>query len=349
MSSKAKKALSTTLALGVLFLVALVFITSAGAASRTVQISCGSDIDQKINADSKDIGTRFVLEDGCTFNASATIIPSENDEVVCAKEPTFSAIGPAFDPEAYCHVHSSSAESVFRPIGKGGGEATVIFRGIKITGGNYGSRTGSGAAMTMGQAADASYLYGVEIMDNEAAGILSGRGTFERVEFTNNTTASGALGTNAAGMKVRHEVVVFDSYVHDTQGNGLWADNEVNDTALGKFHVYDNVVVGSGRAGIRWEEVSLGEALIEGNRVHGNSKNEIRGGISVRDAKDATIRNNTFGAGLGYPKNGKGIAIRADDSGRSDRPDTKNILITGNNLNGETIKSCGGPVTCANN
>jgi hypothetical protein len=197
--------------------------------------------------------------------------------------------------------------------------------------------------------ADDSYMYGVVIEDNEAAGILSGRGTFDRIELSNNTTNSQALGINAAGMKVRHEVVVKNSYVHDTQGNGLWADNEVYDTALGKYHASNNVVVGSGRAGIRWEEVSQGEALIENNRVHGNSKNETRGGVSIRDAKDAVVRGNVFGAGLGYPNNGNKIAIRADDSGRSDRPDTKNILITGNTLNGEVIKSCGGPITCQNN
>jgi type II secretory pathway pseudopilin PulG len=348
----AKAITATALAVLIGILLALLFYAfgaSVSEAATIKNVNCGQSIASAINNDSKSTATRFVLEAGCTLSTSATLIPSEGDEVVCAKAPTFRAIGPAFDTQAYCHVHSSTAESVFRPIGKGGGEATVYFEGLEVTGGNYGSRTGSGAGFTMGQSADDSRMYGVHIHDNEAAGILSGRGTFERVEVNDTTTVSGALGVNAAGIKVRHEVVVFDSYFHDNPGNGLWADNEVYDTALGKFHAYDNVVVGSGRAGIRWEEVSQGEALIENNLIHGNSQNETRGGVSVRDAKDATIRNNTFGSGLGYPKNGKNIAIRADDSGRSDRPDTKNILITGNNLNGETIRSCGGPVSCSSN
>jgi len=69
----------------------------------------------------------------------------------------------------------------------------------------------------------------------------------------------------------------------------------------------------------------------------------IRIGIHARDAQDALIRGNTFGsttiAGVSYASNSGG-AIRASDSGRSDRPDLANIEITGNTLNGETITGC---------
>jgi hypothetical protein len=90
--------------------------------------------------------------------------------------------------------------------------------------------------------------------------------------------------------------------------------------------------------------------------VHGNSPNERRGGISVRDAQNATIQNNSFGAvsiaGVKYAANARNAASIASDSGRSDRPNLFNIDIVNNTLNGETIKGCELPdtvVACTGN
>jgi hypothetical protein len=107
-------------------------------------------------------------------------------------------------------------------------------------------------------------------------------------------------------------------------------------------------VVNNGRAGICFErvgdEADSGEALIENNEVHGNSTAAPRGGISVRDAQNATIQNNRFGAttigGVVYLPNSSNVAIVASDSGRTDRPDLFNIDIISNILNGETISGC---------
>jgi hypothetical protein len=244
------------LAIAIMLALILAFYSLANAATRTVNIPCGQDIDAQINADSKSIATRFVLGAGCTLTASATIVPSEGDEVACAAAPTFVPRGPAFDPEPKCAVAGPGVSSVFKPLGPGGSEATVRFEGIRITGGDYTSKTGSGTGVAMGSAADDSSMYAVEVMNNEAAGILSGRGTFDRIELTNNTTNSQALGINAAGMKSRHEVEVKYSYIHDTQGNGLWCDNECYDSSVGKYWIHHNLVVNAGRGGIRWEAVS---------------------------------------------------------------------------------------------
>jgi hypothetical protein len=199
-------------------------------------------------------------------------------------------------------------------------------------------------------------------MDNDAAGILSAKGTFERVELTDNTGDPSALGIIGAGLKARNEVEVKNSYIHDTQGNGLWCDNFCEDSAShpNGFWVHDNLVVNNDRAGIRFERVgdvsTAGEALIERNEVHGNSPNEKRGGISVRDAQNATIQNNRFGkVTIGdhiYLANARNVAIIASDSGRSDRPNLLNIVIEDNILNGETNKGCELPdtvVACARN
>jgi hypothetical protein len=100
---------------------------------------------------------------------------------------------------------------------------------------------------------------------------------------------------------------------------------------------------------------SAGWFPVERNEVHGNGDLEQRYGIGARDAANALIQNNRFGAvtiaGVAYPRNNLG-AIRASDSGRSDRPNLTNIDIVNNTLNGEAIKGCELPdsvVFCANN
>jgi len=345
------------LATAIMLPLILVFYSLADAKPQVVKIPCGQDIDATINADPNGTATGFVLGADCTFEASATIVPSNGDEVTCAVEPTFEQRGPAFDPTTRCTVAGSpSVENVFRPIGQGGTTATVRFEGIKITGGNFTGSTSTGAAIAEGSMTNTSSHYGIEVMNNEAAGILSAKGTFERVELTNNTLDSNALGVIGSGMKARNEVEVKNSYVHDTQGNGIWCDNFCEDSPTAThpngFWVHHNLVVNNRRAGIRFERVgdvsSAGEALIENNEVHGNSIDEKRGGISVRDAQNATIRNNRFGD----PPNDRNVAIIASDSGRSDRPNLFNIDIVNNTLNGEIMKGCELPdtvVACAGN
>jgi hypothetical protein len=334
----------------------LAFYSFANAATPIVNIPCGQDIDARINADPRGTASRFVLGADCTFTASATIVPSNGDEVACAVAPTFVQRGPAaFDPTTRCTVAgNSSVENVFRPIGQGGTTATVRFEGIKITGGNFTGSTGTGAGIAEGSMTNTSSHYGIEVRDNEAAGILSAKGTFERVELTNNTLDSNALGVIGSGMKARDEVEVKNSYIHHTQGNGIWCDNYCHDSASHTkgFWVHHNLVINNGRAGIRFEEVgnvsTAGEALIEYNEVHANAPNEKRGGISVRDAQNATIKNNRFGD----PPNARNVAIIASDSGRSDRPNLSNIDIVNNTLNGEIIKGCELPdtiVACSGN
>src|SRR5215216_4522487 len=345
------------LAAAIMLTLILVFYSFANAATRTVSIPCGQDIDAVINADPRSTASRFVLGADCTFVASATIVPSNGDEVACAVAPTFVQRGPAFDPTTRCTVAgSASVENVFRPIGQGGTTATVSFEGIKITGGNFTGSSGSGAAIAEGSMTNLSSHYGIEVMNNDAAGILSAKGSFERVELTDNTRDPDALGVIGSGLKARDEVEVKDSYIHDTQGNGLWCDNFCEDSAghPNGFWVHDNLVVDNGRAGIRFERVgqvsNAGEALIENNEVHGNSYGDAeRGGISVRDAQNATIRNNRFGEvtidGVRYPPNSRAVAIIASDSGRADRPNLLDIHIESNTLNGETIEGCELPDT----
>src|ERR687897_77919 len=204
------------LAAAIMVALILLFYSLGRAQARIINIPCGRDIDATINAADRGTASRFVLEAGCTFVASETIVPSDGDEVECAVAPTFEQRGPAFDPTTYCTVAgNSSVENVFRPIGQGGTTATVRFEGIKITGGNFTGSSGAGAAIAEGSMTNTSPHYGIEVMDNEAAGILGAKGTFERVEFNDNTNDPDALGVIGAGMKARDEGVGNSAYGYE--------------------------------------------------------------------------------------------------------------------------------------
>ncbi len=235
-------------------------------------------------------------------------------------------------------------------------QGTVRLEWVKIVGGTgqYSSGgspvAGTGSGLAMGMASDTSSLYTVHITGSNAAGITNAHGTFERIELDDTTNNLDFLGFNGSGLKAITEVEVKNSYIHDNQGNGLWCDVFCHDSDShpNGFWVHDNLVVNNGRAGIRFEEVGdvadAGEALIENNEVHGNSTDAVRGGVSLHDAQNALVRNNVFGAksiaDVAYLPNSEGVAIRATDSGRSDRPDLFNVDIVGNVLNGEVIKGC---------
>jgi len=125
-------------------------------------------------------------------------------------------------------------------------------------------------------------------------------------------------------------------------------------------HFHDNVIVGNGRFGIRFEEApNLGDTLpppthlAEGNLIAGNgipkfAGDSLRAGGSSRDVSDSTWRDNTFGPqtidGLGaLGHNAESKAIEFTDSNRTARPDLKNGDAYANRLNGETIVGCDKP------
>jgi hypothetical protein len=328
----------------------LALTDSAQAASRQVNIGCGQDIDSIINGDPAGTTTRFVLGADCTFTASATVVPRNGDEVYCAITPIFVSRAPAWDPETRCTIQGSSTlTQVMKPQGN------IQLVGIMVRGGNYNGNAGTGVGIAEGTMGPHSWIHGVVVRDTEGAGISNAHGVHYAIELTNTTTDPNALGHIGSGIKGVDEFAIQYSYVHDNQGNGIWCDEHCNDVSgapYSVFHVNLNLVVNNGREGIRYEKVgdtggaseaSAGEALIENNEVHGNGWESTRAGIGARDSQHALIRNNVFGAttiaGVSYGKN-VGGAIRASDSGRSDRPDLLDIGITNNTLNGEVIKGC---------
>jgi hypothetical protein len=275
---------------------------------------------------------------------------NEGDELA-GPLATFIERLPAFDPEPTVTIVGSEGLShVIRAKG------TVRLEWVKIIGGTgqYAADgspvAGTGSGLAMGMASNTSSLYAVHITGSDAAGITNAHGTFERIELNDTTQDPNFLGFTGSGLKAVTEVEVRNSYIHDNQGNGLWCDVFCRDSEshLNGFWVHENLIVNNGRAGVRFERVGdvtdAGEALIENNEVHQNSLELSRGAIDIRDAQDALVRNNVFGAttiaDVSYLPNASGVAIRATDSGRSDRPDLWNVDIVGNVLNGEVIRGC---------
>ncbi len=192
-----------------------------------------------------------------------------------------------------------------------------------------------------------------------AAGISNARGRITNSEFFENTLDPAFLGVVGSGIKGITEFEAAYNYVHDEQGNGIWHDHSLsgagNDPAMssnpgGGSWFHDNVVVNSGRWGLRFEysprDAAEGEHLsspsfmAENNRLAGNGS----GGASHRDAQNGTWRNNVFGrqiiGGNSYAGNNGGLALVISDSGRSDRTDLWNAEARNNTLNGEMIKGC---------
>ena len=230
---------------------------------------------------------------------------------------------------------------------------TVRLEWVKIVGGTGqyspgGSPVaGTGSGLAMGMASDTSSLYAVHITGTDAAGITNAHGTFDRIELDDTTQDPNFLGFTGSGLKAINEVEVRTSYIHDNQGNGLWCDVYCRDSAdhPNGFWVHENLVVDNGRpvsASSRWAKLPT-LARRSSRTTRCTATLPVRYvAVSIHDAQNALVRNNVFGAAIiadvAYLPDSEGVAIRATDSGRSDRPDLWNADIVGNVLNGEVIK-----------
>jgi Right handed beta helix region len=212
---------------------------------------------------------------------------------------------------------------------------------VDITGAR-GTGIGTGA-IAAGSAGSDFLVQFARIHNNATLGISNMKGRVFDSEFFSNSESSSGQGVNASAVKGITEFEAWRVYVHDEQGNGLWCDGGcANDSARANgFWVHESVVVNTNRAGIRFEN-SPNQALFENNEVRGNGRTEHRGGIDIRDSQNALVRNNIL-------SDNNGIGVRATDSGRSDRVNLSNILVEGNDLGGDRIINCGGPVVCSGN
>lgn len=339
-----------------------------------VQVNPGDDLDAIVNGDPGTRATTFCVH----ASLSGTTYPINNMIVLKAGDRLLGEPGEVITrgPASYGAplVSIRNAASVDKLIGLrghtelswldiGGAEAKYHDNGSVVQ--------GSGTAIRAGQATSTSLMEYLAIHDNDGQGIGTMMGELRHSELYRNGTNPDFGGFTAAAVKGTDEFEAAYNYVHDNPANGLWCDVGCDDVGSARpngFWVHDNLLVDNGRWGVRYESApenlatgvhqSQPTALIEDNEIHANGYEGAAsyGGASMRDAQNATFRNNSFGpetiAGESYGINVKGRAIYFGDSGRSSRTDLWNGDAVGNSLGGEAIIGCEKPdavVYCANN
>jgi hypothetical protein len=298
-------------------------------------IKPGADIDNVINSDSSGTATTFCVYAG-TYTVSAPAILKAGDKLKGEPGPPPTSVGRALKPTPVVKLEGSGSDNLLRADG---GDISISW--VDLSGA---SGTGNGTgAIAAGSAGSDFLVQYARIHNNDSLGISNMKGRVYASEFFSNSEANASLGFNASAVKGITEYEADQVYVHDEQGNGLWCDVGCsNDLArTNGFWVHDSVVINSSRAGICYEN-SSSDTLFENNEIRGNGSSEHRGGVDIRDSQDAQVLNNTLSAN-------NGIGVRATDSGRSDRVNLLNILVKENDLGGDRIVTCGGPVECINN
>jgi Thrombospondin type 3 repeat/Right handed beta helix region len=303
------------------------------------EIKPGQDFDNAINSDLAGTATTFCVYKG-TYQVSTQATLKAGDKLI-GEPGTWTSVGLARKPTPVVKLEGSGTDNLLRADGNG-----ILIRWVDITGAS-GTGNGTGAIAAGSAGSDFVVEYS-RIHDNASLGISNMNGTVRYSEFFKNSEAESSLGFNGSAVKGITEYEAFGVYVHEEQGNGLWCDVGCKNSARatpgcpsGCFWVHDSVVVNSNRAGIRYEN-SSSEALFENNEIRGNGITEHRGGIDIRDSQDAQVLNNNLSAN-------NGIGVRATDSGRSDRVNLSNVLVKENDLGGDRIVTCGGPVVCSGN
>ncbi len=324
--------------------------TKVEAATRVVKVPPTVDLATFVNSDSATTATAFQL-DPATYSVKSLIVLKAGDELRGAVNPTPTKVGPATKPNPTTKLVNGAAL-----------ESLIALRGdnaitwLDISGAVYKGRPGGGSAIAAGSGNDNTLIQFNRIHHNEAAGITNAHGHILDNEFDYNTTNPAALGVIGAGVKGIVEYEAGRNYVHDNFGHGLWGDVLMKDTTVGCvnnrvnntdgcFNVHDNVLSNNGRAGVRFErtECSGAEFIAVDNVIQNNGRDEVRGGVSIHDACNSYVANNTFGG------NYDDLGVRITDSGRSDRPDTKNATVENNTMNGDIVKLGPGVSASADN
>jgi hypothetical protein len=311
-------------------------VEAATTCDNPCYVPANADIAQVVNNDPATRATVFRLAPG-TYHVNALIILRAGDQLIGA-EGTWTKVGPATDPNpTTILVNGANLESLIALRGDN------VIKWLDISGADYKGQAGGGSAIAAGSGNDNTLIQYNRIHHNGASGITNARGHILDNEIDNNTTEPAALGSIGSGVKGIYEYEAARNYVHDNRGNGLWGDVLMKDSSVGGFYVYENVLSNNGRSGVRFErtECSGAEFSAWSNIIQNNGWESMRGGVSIHDACNSYVGYNTFGG------NRDKVGIRITDSGRSDRPDTKNATVEYNNMNGDIIKLGTGVSTSA--
>jgi hypothetical protein len=351
--------LAAVVAAASLVVAELLNLTTAESTCSGKTVAASEDLDAIVNADPAGAATTFCIQAG-TYYLSQTLVVGTGDKLIGETGITKTAGSVKYAEPV---VKIRNAASLSRLISVSGDSATLKWLDVagavgeyddtktQATCANWGDiankcpEAGTGVGVGAGNADGGLLIQYLRVHNNDAVGIGNAKGRVLNSEFFSNTEKGDFLGFTGAAVKGGTEYEAANNYVHDEQGNGLWCDRGCDDDparGANGFWVHDNLLVDNARAGVRYEH-SATSALIENNEIHGNSYAANRGGVSIRDAQNATIRNNVFGpatiAGVNYRANDV-AAIRATDSGRTDRRNLRKVEIVDNALDGEKIQGC---------
>jgi parallel beta-helix repeat protein len=180
---------------------------------------------------------------------------------------------------------------------------------------------------------------GSELQDNNihhngemGVGAGTGSGTVADNEIAFNVWNGTDCGWECGGAKWAQvtEWIVQDNYVHDNQGDGLWADIGSQQMLFEGNRIENNLY-----AGISYE-ISR-SAVIDGNSFKGNGAKTFgwgwQGQVQIQNSSAVEVENNTLV--LDAKNGGNGIVIIQQDRGRGTMP-------KGNKVHDNDITLAGG-------
>lgn len=327
------------------------------------QVGPGADLDAVVNADPVAKPSTFCIQAG-TYSVDETIKVKGGDKLL-GEPGTLQERGPALDPDPVVKIVNDGDLS--RIIDASG---NVHVEWLEVQGSASGARytddtletcinwgetsgrcpaNGTGMAIGAGTSGPDSVFKHLELHTNPANCITGVSGKLYGSELYHCSQNADYWGFSAGALKTITEAEVARNYVHDNEAVGLWCDQGCRDTPARSsgFWVHENLVVNSGRAGVRYEfspmpgDASRSSALVERNRLAENNW----GGAHMHDAQNAVFRRNIFGPqtvdSVAYGHNGsRDKAIQFTDSGRDDRTNLRNGDAYRNRMNGETISGC---------
>ncbi len=310
----------------------------AGVASAaTININPGDDLDAKVNAAPS--GATILVHSG-TYSIDH-IIKLKSGQSLVGDTGSTSSFGSAVVPSPSVKVQLAKGVSQNTLIRPSGNPIIISWLDLNATGTNQGITAIAGGPDL--------HMSDLKVHGAAGSGIGQAQGVLTNSELYANGQDPSTIGGTAGGLKCNYACEVSHVLSHDNGGNGFWCDVgcQSNPARVNGFWVHDSVAYSNSRHGIFYEnspkpDLNPGDnvkALIENNYSYGNGASDI----SISDSAFGTVKNNVLGRSISgslvHNALNQGIELHA--SGDPSRGTQHDATITGNALNGETIKATG--------
>ncbi len=240
-----------------------------------------------------------------------------------------------------------TVELGYRPFAFGGKAKSVTVQNLRIE--NYACADQQGAIGDQGQGKEWE-ITGNEVLWNHGVGVVMPPGSELKNNYIHHNGEMGAGAGAGSGTVSDNEIAfnvwngtdctwecggvkwaqvtewfVLDNYVHDNQGDGLWADIDSEQMLFKGNRIENNLY-----AGISIEISS--HAVVDGNSFKGNGATAFNWGwdgqVQIQNSSAVEVENNTLV--LDPAAGGNGIVIIQQNRGRTNMP--KGNLIHDNDV-----------------